>query len=170
MPHTAVIKVCQLLHRLHPVVLLRMIKPARTDRHITLGSRPLIAVRMSVLQFPILRISRINLSGTQERPVCRSGKSILVTYPAASGTAIREYNSLRLKLVNHFIGTRIVIVSLPVYGTGIFCSAIPAITAIGPVKPDFKHRAIIGQQLVQLSIEIIHIFRSSIIGLMPVPR
>ena len=34
---------------LHPVVLLRMIKPARTDRHITLGSRPLIAVRMSAV-------------------------------------------------------------------------------------------------------------------------
>ena len=147
-PHTAVIKICQLLHRLHPVIFLRMIKPARTDRHITLGSRPLIAVCMTVLQFPVFRISRINLSGTQERPVCSSGKAILVTYPTASGSAIRKDNGLRLIFVDHLVCTRIIIIIFPVYGTGVFGSAIPAIPSISPIKPNFEHRTVMGQQFV----------------------
>ena len=142
MSHTAVIKVCQLLHRLHLVVLLRMIKPARTDRHITLGSRPLIAVRMSVLQFlylgypldkPLRHARKTSLSLRQiHSRYLPSG--IRDRHPRIQQPAAETCQSFHRHAHSHSKSSGLW------YGN--LCSAIPAITAIGPVKPDFKHRTI----------------------------
>ena len=170
MPHTAIVKVGQLLYSLHLVVLLGMIEPARTHGNITLGSRPLISVGMSVLQFPVFRITRIHFSGTQERPVRGSGKAAFIAYPAASRASIRKDNGLWLEFGQHLINTGIIVIRFTVNRTALFRSSVPAVASVGAVKPHLKDLTVIGHQFVQLLMEVFHVFRRSIVGLMPVPR
>ena len=146
-----------------------MIKPSRTDRDITFCRYPLVTVSVSVLQFAIFRIARIHFARPQERPVGSSGKSVLVTYPAATGTSVGENNGLWLEFIQYFIDTWIVVVSLAVDGTAVFGSAIPSVTAVGTVKPNLEYFAIIGHQLSQLFMEIIYIFRCTVVSLVSVP-
>ena len=121
-----------------------MIEPSRTDGYVTFCGYPLVAVGMAILQFTIFGVTRINFSGTEKRPVGSSCKSVFVTYPTAARTSIREDNSLWLQLVDQLIGSRIIVISFAVDSTAVFCSAIPAVSAIGTVKPDFKNITVVG--------------------------
>ena len=170
MTHTAIIKVCQLVNRLHTTVFFRMIEPTRTDRYVTFGSYPLITIGMTVLQFTILGITREYFASTKERPVGCSRKTSLITYPTTTRATIRKDNRLRLKFIQYFINLRIVVVVLTVDGTSILGTSIPTVTTIGTVEPYFEHFSIVGHQLTKLLVEIVHIFRCSIIGLVSVPR
>ena len=169
MPHTAIVQVDQLFRCLHPLILLRMIEPSRTNGHITLGRHPLVAVDMSILQFRIIGISRIHLPLAQERPVGGTGKAFLVAHPAASRAAVGKDNGLRLDGIEHLINTRIVIIVFPVDGTGILRPAIPAVASVGSVEPHLKHRTIVRQQVVQLRIEIRKVIGRTVVSLMTVP-
>ena len=125
---------------------------------------------MPVLQLQVPVIAGIDLSLAQKRPVGSTGKAPFVAHPTASGTSVGENHRLRLDAVQHLINTRVIIIVPAVYGTCFLGASIPAVTAIGAVKPDFEHFTVIGQQVTQLRIEIIQIFRRTVIGLMPVPR
>ena len=117
MSYATVIQVGQFVHCFHTAVFFWMIEPTRTDRNVTLGCHPLITVSMAILQFAIVGITGINFSGTEERPVGGSGKSFLVSDPTATGSPIGENNCLRLQFVNHFIGSRIVVICFAVDST-----------------------------------------------------
>ena len=145
MSYAAVIQVGQVVHCFHTVVFFGVIEPSRTDRNVTFGSYPLVTVGMTVLQFAIVRITRIDLSGTKERPVGRSCKSFLIAYPTTTRPTIREDNRLWLQFVNHLVSSRIIIISFAVDSTAVFCTAIPAIAAISTVEPDFKNVTVVGQ-------------------------
>ena len=144
MTYATVIQIGQCIRCFHTVVFFRMIEPSRTDGYVTFCGYLLVAVGMAILQFTIFGVTRINFSGTEKRPVGSSCKSVFVTYPTAARTSIREDNSLWLQLVDQLIGSRIIVISFAVDSTAVFCSAIPAVSAIGTVKPDFKNITIVG--------------------------
>ena len=112
--HRAIVEVSKLFGRFHTIVLFGVIEPTRTDRHVALGSRPLVAVGVSVLQFGVVGVARVNRVLAQERPVGLAGKSFLVAHPAAARTAVAEHHGVRLNAVEHSEDMWVVIVVLAV--------------------------------------------------------
>ena len=108
-------------------------------------------------------------SFAQERPIGSPGKTFFVAYPAATRSSIRENDSLRLNTIQHFIDTRIIIIVFAIDGTYILSTTIPAVTSIRSVKPYFKYRSIVCQQVMQLCIKVRQILRCTIISLMAIP-
>ena len=143
--HRAVVEVGKLFGRLHTVVLLRMIEPARTDRHVALGSRPLVAVGVSVLQFGVVGIARINRVLAQECPVGLACEALLVAHPAASRSAVAEHHGVGLNAVEHGKDMRVVVVVLAVDSARVLCAAIVAVAAVGSVEPHLEHVAVVGE-------------------------
>ena len=169
MANTSIIQINQLFRSFHSIVFFRVIEPSRTNRHVTLRRNPLISISMPVLQFSVVWITGIDFSCPQERPVCNTGKAIFISYPTASRTSIREYNSLWLKLIEHFINLREVIVVFPVDCTRFFGSSIPSVSSIGSIKPNFENFTIICHQIPELCMKIVYIRWTGIISSVPIP-
>ena len=125
---------------------------------------------MTVLQDVVLAISGENLAGTEERPIGGTGKAAFVAHPTAAGTAIGEDDCLWLQFVQHLVNLGIVIIVLAVNGAAVLGSAIPPVATVGSVEPNLEDFAIVGHQFVQLCVEIVHIGRCGVFGVVAVPR
>ena len=169
MSHTAIIEINQLFGSLYKAVLFGMIEPTRTDGDIAFGCHPLVAICMTILKLVTLVVTGIYFTLTEERPVGGTGKTLFVAHPPATGTAVGEDDCLRLYTVQHLVNARIIVVITTVDGTRLLSSAIPSVSTIGSIEPNFEHFTIIGQQITQLSIKIVQIRRRSVIGLMTIP-
>ena len=119
-----------------------MIEPSWTDAGVALAGTPGIAIGMSRLQFLVSGIT---------------------------GSTIREDDRTRLQVINDAPSLGIVIIGATVYLTFLAGATIPAITAIGSVKPHLKHLTILRHQFLQLTIVIVDILRRAITRLMTVP-
>ena len=119
---------------------------------------------MSVGQFVVIGVARINLALAQESPVCLACKSLLVANPSASGAAVAEYHGIRLYLVEHLEYVRVVVVVLSVDGALVFGSAIVVVATVGTVKPYLKHLAVVGEEVAQLCVEVRQIVGCGIFG------
>ena len=168
--YRAVVEVGKLFGRLHTVVLLRMVEPARTYRHVALGSRPLVAVGVSVLQFGVVGVARINRVLAQECPVGLACEALLVAHPAASRSAVAEDHGVGLNAVEHGEDMRVVIVVLAVDSARVLGTAIVAVATVGTVEPHLEHVAVVGEQVVELSVEVGQVARRSVVGTRAVPR
>ena len=50
------------------------------------------------------------------------------------------------------------------------CAAIPTVTAVGSVKPNFEYIAIVAEQFLELSLVVTYVIFRAITGLVSVPR
>ena len=169
-PDTLVVQIRQFPGGLDLVVLFRVEEPTRSDRNVTFGRNPGISVFVAGAQFLIGRIARIDLTAPQEGPVGLGGDTSFVSHPAATGTAVGENQRTGCPFIDYLMDGREIIIGPPVNGPPLRGAAIPAISPVGAIQPNFGHRRIIRQQFAQLIFIILHIFGRSVTRLMPVPR
>ena len=151
----------ELLDALNLVVLRLSPEPARTDGHVCLGCHPCISVSFTLVEnIAVGRAARSLLAYIHGTPACTSGTSVLVSYPAASGTHIAEDDGIRLHLVYCRIEERPVV--------GLFL-AVRAFTA-GAVEPLFEHLSIAAEGMLKRLHEHVVIVVRSIVGIVSVPR
>ena len=148
MTHATIIQVGQFVNVLDFVILAGMIEPPWTDRRVTLAGTPTIAIGMSRLQLLVSRVTGIHFFHAKERPVRRVGIALLVAYPAATGTAVRKDNGIRLQAVDDTPSLGVVVIGAAIDLALLASPSVPAVTAVGAVKPHFKHVPIPGHQFL----------------------
>ena len=156
-PHTLIVKLRQIISSFHLVILALVIEPSWTDRHVTFGSYPSITVGMSHIQFIHVRIARIHVRTTQERPVGSTSYATLIAHPAAARASIREANGIRLQLLHHRPCLGEIVVVATVYVSALAGPTIVAITTIGTIEPNLEEIAIAREKVLQLSVIILHV-------------
>ena len=107
----------------------------------------------------------------EQAPVGGANISCLCAHPTEVSpvAAIIPYQAMRLQLPNHLVCLWPVVVFLHVNLPRLVGTTIPAITAIGTIKPHLEYLAIVGEKLTELVAEIFHICRSGIRGMVAVP-
>ena len=169
MAHAAVVEVYQMVHAFHLVVLLFVVEPSRTDRHIALCGHPLVAIGVAILQLPVFLITRIHLVFPQESPVGGTGVAVFVAHPSASGASVGEDDGLWLVLVDSLPCPGIVIVGAAVDSTRLAGTTVVAVSTVGTVEPYLEDVAILCQEFVELCMEILTVQRCAVKSLMAVP-
>ena len=169
MTHAAVVQVGELWDAFYTGILALVIEPTRTDTGVALRGYPGIAIGMSAGQLVVLIVTRINLVDSQERPVGGIGIALLVANPTATGAAIAKDDGLWLMLIHQFVGTGEIVVGTAINLALLLGTAIPAITTVGTIEPHLEKLAILGEQLLELGIEILHIEWGAVECLMAIP-
>ena len=91
-----VFQIAQVFNGFYLTVFFLMVEPSRTDRNIALCWCPLVAVFPSKLQLFVVFEAWIDGVGWYCRPAGFACKSIFISYPSASRSAITEKNGIGL--------------------------------------------------------------------------
>ena len=107
----------------------------------------------------------------QQTPVRLAHIAGLGAYPAqvAAVATVVPYQAFRLQFTNHLIRLGPLIVGGAVYLARLVGTPIPAVATIGTIEPHLKDITIVGQQFTQLVAEILHVGRTSILGVIAIP-
>ena len=134
------------------LILRFMIKPSRAYTRIGFSRHPCVTVFQAIMEHWIGSIPRF----VKQTPVGFSYISGFGTHPSqiAAITTVIPYYGFRLKFTYQLIGFRPLIVGSAVNGSYFISPAIPSVTSICAIKPNFKNFSIICQQFTQLISEI----------------
>src|SRR5690606_1908938 len=151
------------------MILRFLIIPSRSDRHIYFCWYPMAALLMSKLKLLVVGPPRPHQVPVERGPVGLTCKSALIAHPSDVGTCVAEYDSVGLKFPNMVPDFGPVVVSHPVHFPVFVCPTIISCTPIGSIKPYFEDIPVLGQDFIELMVQVFQILFGSVIGVIAIP-
>ena len=164
MPDAALPEVEELRGRLDLVVLVRVVEPTRTDRHVAFGGDPRLAVLVALVER--LRARRVVVAdavalGLEHRPAGLARPALLVADPADVGADVAEHHGVGLQLAHDLAEAREVV--------DLALAVRPL--AAGAVEPDLEDRPVLREHLAQLLAEVLVVLLAgAVLRIVAVPR
>ena len=143
-PYRLIISIHQLRQTLHVFVFRFVVEPTRTNTGVRFTRNPRVAIFQSEMQHRPRHFTIV----VQQTPVGLTHITSFSTNPpqVATVATVVPNQTFRLKLTNHLVSLRPLVISGAVNLARLVGSTIPTVTTIGTIKPHLKNLIVVGQQ------------------------
>ena len=147
-----------------------MVEPARADRDVDFGRHPVGPVRASGGDARVGRVSRVEAGKADRIPRRLERDPLLVADPADIGPGVAEHHGVGLQVADQLPGVLPVVVGRAVDPAALARAAVETVAAVGAVEPHLEERSVLRQQLAQLLPVVLDVRRTSVLGMVAIPR
>ena len=165
------------MHALLVVVVVGVVEPVRTERHVGVARHEEHAVLLSDRVVREIAEAGHGLTALSPRSTrgpgtegFLGGKALLVAHPAHVRADVAEDRHAGLEFAYHLPGVNPVVVRAMVDVAAFSCAAVVAVAAVRAVEEELERRAVVGQNLAELFLENRQIIGRAVLGVVAVPR